>query len=1672
LTLKGVSIGFLKVLGWILVVILTLVVILFVALQIPKVQTFAAQQGANYLSNTLNTRVEIEGFTTDFRNSIVLKGVYIEDQQQDTLWYSQRLGVDLNLFGLLRSEINLSSLVLSNATAHIYTTLPDSVSNYDFILEAFAADTTVATEPADTLNGSAWSIKVGIVTLEDIYLTMRDEVAGSDIRARIGSFVTKMDEMDLEESIYRIREIDLRDSYANIIQTKLPPEAEEEPEPLEMEIGVENINLENIRLNYENQVAAQRLAFEIGETSLRADNINLTEGRIDLQDLVMRESDFLYAQDKYTPKEERAIDPERTLKKVDESVEQSEGREIDWVVTLNSIDLQGLTVQVENLNVPRQERGMDFDHLHFQDIMVDVNDFYFSENLTTANIRQVQFLEQSGFRLENFTTDLTFDSTQVRLANLDLQTEHSRIRRHLALQYPSLEGIADNIGALVVEADIDNTVIGLRDLQYFQPDLLDNPSFRTIAATDLNVNGQITGPVRDLSLRNIRVSGLQGTEIRMGGNIRGLPEVERLQMNLVLNEFSTTRTDIQALAPPGTLPPDIRIPPSISMRGAFRGSMTNFDADATLTTTYGNVQADVRMRPRPGVHQASYVANFQVNNLDLGQILAQDTTFGQVTLQANVEGYGITPEHIHANLDANIQKFEYNRYQYNNILIRGEAEHDMFTGFASMNDDNLVFAFNGTVDMGPALPLYNFTLDLEQADLKALNLYGEPMQLQGRVVADMRGNDLSDLAGNVAIRDIEVAQAETTYRLDSLVVLLDNTPEHMEVHLQSDVIMANFTSQNNLEELPEAFNRYIDQYVRLPNADKRPAYELQDMAFDVRIVNTDFIQALVPELTLLETGPIEGSYTQATDQLVVDASLPRIIYNDIVLDSLSFRIRGDQEKLAYSLRLREVQNETLLMQGISLSGSAQDDNLNIRFAIEGDDPSSEVLALGGVMQRLEEAYRFSFLPEDVILNAQPWNVTEDNFFQFGDGQFYANNVRLERQGSSLAINSIGNLGDDGLPMEIAFNNFALGYIVNAVQREDSLLTGTLNGNFTLVDVTQNFTFTSDLLLKELTFQKVPVGDLSLVANNVTGNRYNLEIGLTGQGNQLTVQGYYLEQEVDNIINLNADIRPLNLASLEGFTAGMVRDMTGNATGRLAITGTLGAPQVRGNLYFDQATIRPTMLGSLFRLQDETITFNEQGIAFPNFTLTDEKNNQAVVTGQIFTETFTDYRFDLTVRTERFLAVNSTAQDNDLFYGTLILDSNTRITGDMDLPIIRANVTLLDGTALNIALLEEEPGVISREGIVEFVDMTNKQSGLIAESDTARTQLSGMDITATIAVTDGSSFTVIIDPVSGDNLVVRGNGKLNYGIDPSGHMSLSGRYELTEGSYQMTFYNLVRREFDIDPGSVITWTGDVMDALVDIRAIYNVRAAPMELINSQVMGAGQNDPRFRQQLPFQVVLGMQGELMQPEISFSIRLPEEERGSNSEVQSRLEMLEVDENERNKQAFALLVLGRFIAEDPLASSGGGLASSARGSASQVLSQQLNQLTDTYLGGLGLEVGVDSYEDYSTGSGQGRTELNVALQQQLLNDRLIVRVGGDFDIEGERRRQNNMSDFAGNVTLEYLITRDGRLRLKGFRRNDYEGFLEGDVQETGVGVIFMREYNSFADLFRSIEKQNGRRQ
>ena len=205
-----------------------------------------------------------------------------------------------------------------------------------------------------------------------------------------------------------------------------------------------------------------------------------------------------------------------------------------------------------------------------------------------------------------------------------------------------------------------------------------------------------------------------------------------------------------------------------------------------------------------------------------------------------------------------------------------------------------------------------------------------------------------------------------------------------------------------------------------------------------------------------------------------------------------------------------------------------------------------------------------------------------------------------------------------------------------------------------------------------------------------------------------------------------------------------------------------------------------------------------------------------------------------------------------------------------------------------------------------------------------------------------------------------------------------------------------------------------------------------------------------------------------ISFEIQLPPEEKGIlGGAVNQKLNMLNDDPSSLNKQVFALLVLGRFVQENPLLTESGGTSTLVRSTVGNFLSTQLNKLSSKVVTGVELNFDIQSYDDYQTGQAQGRTQVEIGVKKQLFNERLTVQVGGSVDVEGERAKQNSASNITGDVTAEYKLTKDGRYRLKGFRQNLYEGAIEGQLVETGAGVVYVRDFNKWKDFFKAPEKR-----
>jgi hypothetical protein len=540
--------------------------------------------------------------------------------------------------------------------------------------------------------------------------------------------------------------------------------------------------------------------------------------------------------------------------------------------------------------------------------------------------------------------------------------------------------------------------------------------------------------------------------------------------------------------------------------------------------------------------------------------------------------------------------------------------------------------------------------------------------------------------------------------------------------------------------------------------------------------------------------------------------------------------------------------------------------------------------------------------------------------------------------------------------------------------------------------------------------------------------------------------------------------------MEGAMANLISNASGSINGKVVVKGTTAKPDVNGTLNFSNASFALNILGSQFRIDNEQLSVTDKGFEFDNFTIRDSSNNKLTINGEVLTRNFINYGLNLDVNATNFELLNSTKAQNKLYYGKLNITADAHVAGTETKPVVDGSLTVNQGTDLSVVIPQAEQGIEEREGIVKFVDMDapENDSLFVATADSLNTtNVLGMDITANIEIKKEAIFNIIIDPANGDFLNVRGEGVISTGIDPSGKITMVGTYALEEGSYQISF-NFLQRKFDIQKGSTITWTGEPTTAQLDVTAVYIANTAPLDLVADQISAP---TPAIRntylQKLPFEVKLSLTGELLKPVIDFDIDLPRNKNYGVSNdivtaVETKLDQMRADEGEINKQVFSLLLLGRFVGENPFKSSGSGFSAAtyARESVSKLLTEQLNSLAAGLFDGIDVNFDVVSSEDYTSGDRRNRTDLNVGLSKRLLNDRLRISVGSNFLLEGQQNTTQRSNNLASNVSVEYQLSKDGRYLLRFYRQNEYQGVVDGYIIETGVSFILAVDFNTFRQL------------
>jgi len=1639
----------LKTIFWVVAVFVLIFIVIGVLIQIPTIQNKIIHKVTSYVSNKTHTKVEIKNISISFPKSVVIKGLFLDDLQKDTLIYAGEVKINIAFKDLFSNRIDINNFALQNVNLSLNRIATDSLFNYNFLLTAFSNGTNQ--KKVEPQTKSKWTFGIDKVSLKNIRLHYDDEYGGMKVAAVLGNIEFNMDAIDPDKSIYSIDKLLIESINANV-QMKKPVNTNEiKSNSVLPKIMANKIEINKSTVTYGNSISKQSIYARINGFELKDGSVDLQKEIVTLGKLALSQSAINYNTNNIEL-------VSKTKVAVPISIESN------WKVTLNSIDLDDNSFVYQVGNKPGIKNVFDVNQLKYKHLTFIAKNLYYSSAKTVVSIKEFSAIDQNNFSITKFETEFIMDQHSITAKKLIAKSANSSIDADFYLHYSSLNALKDSMPFMFMNLDMKNVSIKNSDILYFNPQLIKQPFFKNKSNITF-ISGIVNGRVNNLKGRNLVIKAGTKTILKTDFSITGLPDVKKAYYNFPNLKINSSKRDIEMMAGP-SIPKSIELPEDINMLIVFKGKIKAFKSTMGLRSSFGDALVFASIDQKE-----NFRSKVNMTGFNLGNLLKDTAMYGPVTLTAEANGHGFDKNTIKAKIKAEVSQIYLKKYNYHNLNVDGNISGQEFEGKINLKDENALFDFDGIVSINPNQERYKFRLNVEGADLQKLNLSKDDIRIGLVAIADLKGDVVNKLNGKAVISKVIIVQEGKKYFLDSLLNASINEPKISGSKFGSALISIKYTGVVSPTYLSTGLKNFINNY--FPISDEVPLKrksEQTNFNFEIQLHNNPILsQVLLPQLKEFEPGLIKGSFDSQKKDLKLNVTMKKIVYGTTEINDLVADVNSNSTALNYKISSSNISNTQIKLDNFLFDGKLENKTIFASVSSIADNQNKKVLIRSHITKD-NGNYKLALDPKDFYLMNNRWNIVADNYIEFGKEGFLIHHFFISNAGSQINIASVHDKFNDDL--NIAIKNFKLDDISRIIEKDTSLVKGVVDGNVLLKRVNNAYGIIADAKISNLIVREVPVGNLTLKADNPTAQKFDIDLNLAGSDNNLTVKGYFIPNSVNNSIDIKTVIQSLSMKTVEAFSMGQIKEASGNLSGNILIQGFTNAPDITGELAFNNVFVKPAVLNNRLELKNETILLKNDGIYFKSFTISDTQKHTAIIDGTIRMKQFKNFIYDLHVNSKDFLLFNSTVSDNKVFFGRMVIDSKIDISGPMTLPVVNGRLKMKKGSNFTFAVPEDKLSTDKGEDVVEFEDpiLPNSILSGAGKKVVQKTGFSGFDLSSIIEIDKQATLRLLMDPSSTDSLVVKGEAALSLIIDRSGKMSLTGAYHLDEGSYLVSLESVIKRKFNINPGSTIIWNGDPLDADISINASYSVQAAPYDLVAVQMSGLSDAEKGgYKQRYPFLVLLNLRGEILHPVISFEIQLKPEDKGIlGGAVNQKLNMLNEDASALNKQVFALLVLGRFVQENPFQTESGGTSTLVRSTVGNFLSSQLNKLSSKYVPGVELNFDVQSYDDYQTGQAQGRTQVEIGIKKQLFNERLSVQVGGTVDVEGDKTKQNSASDITSDVTVEYKLTEDGRFRVKGFRHNQYEGAIEGQLVETGAGFSYVRDFNKWKNIFKASRKQS----
>jgi hypothetical protein len=1316
----------------------------------------------------------------------------------------------------------------------------------------------------------------------------------------------------------------------------------------------------------------------------------------------------------------------------------------------------------------RIENGMDYWHLDVKQIHARIVDFKVVGRDYKGTIRALSGIDKCGFELSRLSAKAHVNSSGAHLRSLELFTPNSRIySNRFDLRSKTFNAFNYFVDSVRFDCRIDSSLVDLKDIVHF------SPSLKGIDGT-VSLSTDLKNKVPKMSFPNLELKFGKRSVIRGDFKIDDYRKIESGFYDEYVEYAFLDYQDLMELRLPVKYGYS-KIPSNEYLERIgfmeiehlkFKGGKPFFSVMADqINTSQGSVvfisPVEFTLQNDGGYRFTAFNGEppaVIAQNIQLGALLNR-TDVGVVNGNMNIIGFiGGNSKFSIQEMNGTIQRFDYLDYSYSGIKVHeGNFKDNKIIGKIDVKDNNIDLTYEGYMDFSGQQKM-EFTVDISEVLLDKVNLSEKDSKLSSKIAVNITGKSANEMSGQVTLEDFSYQLEGKDIAIADLNLTIERSPAIDRFVINSDIANATLEGKIDLEHLSTTVRSQLANI--LPSlfelSEKEKNSTNQDRyTYTVQLKNTQpLFDVFIPSLKMANNSVIQGRYSGSEEHFDAQLNSDSIRYGKLyfaqaqvnqVMDSSKLKMNFNAESFRYG--------DTLTFDHFAFVTNGENDQLfhTLNWDLTGDQLSE--LSWSTEFFGWEH-FQFCIDPSYFYLNKNKWNVLHEANLNFIGDTIQVNNLELARGEQKLKLNGLVSKNPKH-HLDFNADNFDLSELTGIFFPQYQL-SGTLDGwGFVSTPFTQ-INFEGDAVLKRLIVNKQVVGDIYLQSfwNDATKSIYSTGDLIYRGEKTFDFEGNYFIHKEDENLDFELHFENTDIQIANAFLdPEVLREVRGLLNGSIKLTGTPQVPITEGDLMLHGGSVLVPFLGTHFNTEG-IIRIDEYGFYADYIPVFDEDGNAGAIVGSVYHDNFKDFSFDLNFDLEndainkdplipwkprlldRFLIMNAAYSPDVLYYGKGVATGMVNIFGYTDNLEITVDLTTKKGTHLKIPMY----GIGEMDDDNNFIVFRKELEDTLEAHLEKQFDLSGVSLDLNFHATPDATVEIIFDENVGDIISATGYGDINIGVNNLGEVTMNGNYTVENGIYDFAL-GVIKKQFFIEKGGSISWTGDPYDALLNLKTYYKVNANIAGISDDQIAsGTGAHQPVL-------CYLNLSESLLRPSIEFDIKAPE----ANEIAKSLINRVTADKDELNRQFFSLLLFRKF---QPLNKS------SYSGSVgAELLTNQINSILSSVSADYNLGVNFDS-DQYS-----GDKQYEFMVSRTFLNNRLILT--GSFGVENHTGSETAETDFIGDISVEYLINESGTFRGKIFNEsNDRTIILQSDRGRftQGFGVNYKEDFNNSQD-FKAIQ-------